>query len=164
MYTIHIVKEQHDVDLFWQLRDKYMLEDVLPNATFDPVSEEDKQWFFSQEYRDVIMEAFHRERAKLYIVFLRKDNVNIGFAVYVIYHSEEGKCLIVDFCIFSEHRNKGIGSSFFKMLRAHVAAQNALYFSLNLSNDDNKRFWEREGFKLAGKDEHGSDVYEKRPL
>ena len=163
-YSLHFVKSEHDIDLFWQLRNKYMREDVLPNATFDPATNEDYEWFFSQEYKENIMGAFYREKHKLNIVFLHDNNENIGFAVYVIYHDEDGKCLIVDFCILTEYRNKGIGSQFFGMLRQYVMSEHAVYFALNLSNENNKRFWERNGFVNASKDEYGNDVYEKHPL
>ena len=90
--------------------------------------------------------------------------MNIGFAVYVIYHSEDGKCLIVEFNIDEAYRNKGIGSLFFKLLRKQVRTEQASYFALNLSNENNERFWMRNGLIKASKDEHGNGVYEKRPL
>ena len=163
-YSLHFVKNEHDINQFWQLRDKYMHEDILPNATFDPATEEDYEWFFSPKYKENIMKAFYRKKHTLHIVFLQDSNENIGFAVYVIYHGEDGKCLIVDFCIIAEYRNKGIGAQFFQMLRKHVMTEYAVYFALNLSNENNKRFWERNGFVKAYKDEFANDVYEKRPL
>ena len=141
-----------------------MRDDVLPNATFVPATDEDYKWFFSKEYREVIMEAFYRETNTLRIVFLQHNGVNIGFAVYVIYHSEDNKCLIVEFNIDDIYRNKGIGTLFFGMLREQVKNEGAAYFALNVSNENNERFWMRNGFIKASKDEHGSDVYEKRPL
>ena len=160
-YTLHIVESEADIDLFWQYRNKYMLEDIIPNLS-EPMSEEGHNWFFSKEYKDTIMEAFYRETAILRIVFFQRNGQNIGFAVYVIYHSEEGKCLVVEFCINDEYRNKGIGTYFFKLLRKHTTKQGAKYYSLNVSNEKNKRFWEKIGFKEAGKDEYGDKVYEYR--
>ena len=162
MYKLHTVKTQPNIDLFWEWRDKYMREDILPNSTFEPLTPEEEEWFFSQEYRDVIMEAFHRDTATLRIVFLRQNDFNIGFAVYVIYHAENGKCLLVDFNIDAPYRGGGVGAKFFGLLCNHVRTQGAEYIALNLSNEDNQRFWMRNGFALAGKDEHGADVYEMR--
>ena len=157
-YHLHMVESDADIDLFWQYRDRYMHEDIIPHSS-EPLSEEDQDWFFSQEYKDVIMEAFYRDTHVLRIVFFRKNGRNIGFAVYVIYHAEEGKCLIVDYCVDEAYRNKGIGTHFFQKLREHTVKEGAKYYALNLSNEGNKRFWERNGFREAGKDEHGDTVY-----
>jgi ribosomal protein S18 acetylase RimI-like enzyme len=160
---LHVVKEEHDIKLFWQWRDRYVHEDILPNSTFKPSTDEDYEWFFSQEYKDIIMEAFYRELNPIRIIFLKKDRENIGFAIYVIYHTEDGKCLIVDFCINAEYRNQGAGTLFLNMLQEHVTKNNAAYFALNVTNEENKRFWQRNGFCKTTKDEHGNDIYEKRP-
>ena len=69
----------------------------LPNSMFESPTNKDKEWFLSENYRNIIMEAFHRQKNPLRIVFLRHLDEYIGFVVYVIYHSEDGKCLIVDF-------------------------------------------------------------------
>ena len=163
-YTLHIVRDEPDIELFWRWRDRYMREDILPNATFDPATDEECEWFFSQEYRDHMMEAFYREKHPLRIVFLQNNGENIGFAVYVIYHAEDGKCQLVDFNVNEGYRDRGIGTMFFRMLSEHVLAEHAAYFSLNISNELNQRFWMSNGFVRAGKDEHGADVYEKRPI
>ena len=163
-YSLHAVKSKSDVDLFWRWRDDYMREDVLPNSLFKPPTSEDTEWFFSDEYKDVIMEAFYREKNPLRISFLRINGRNIGFVVYVIYHSEDGKCHIVDFNVDKEYRNKGVGSLFFEKLREQVKHEHGAYFTLNLSNENNKRFWMRQGFIKASKDEYGSDVFVKRPI
>jgi len=163
-YTLYFAQSDDDIALFWEWRDRYVREDILPNCTFEPATEEDYTWFFSKEYKGVIMDAFYRDSAKLRIVFLQYNGLNVGFAVYVIYHSEDGKCLIVEFNIDKAYRNNGIGSLFFNLLREHVKSEQATYFALNLSNENNERFWARNGFIKAGKDEHGSDTYEKRPL
>ena len=70
-FSLHYVRNESDVELFWQWRDRYMREDILPNATFKPATDEDYEWFFSKEYKDIIMEAFYRETASLRIVFLQ---------------------------------------------------------------------------------------------
>ena len=163
-FTLHLAKNNSELELFWQWRDRYMREDILPGSTFEPATDEDYEWFFSKEYRDVIMEAFYRDVNTLRIVYLRNAGTNIGFAVYVIYHTEDNKCLIVEFNVDKAYRNKGVGTLFFKLLRDQVRSEKAEYFALNLTNEDNERFWMRNGFSKAAKDEQGSFVYEKRPL
>ena len=189
-FSLKLVENEADINLFWQWRDTYMLEDILVNesstnvteeannhpnekdihireeilinAKYNPNGNNDYKWFFSKEYKNVIMEAFYRDDARLCIVFMQEENKNIGFAVYVIYHSEEGKCLIVDFCIKKELRNKGLGKIFFKLLLEYVKENGAQYLALNVSNENNKKFWKNNGFIEAGKDEYGDDVYEYR--
>lgn len=163
-YTLHFAESEAEIEKFWLWRDKYMLEDVLPNATFRPTTDEEYEWFFSGEYKGHIMKLFHRTIDPLRIVFLQSGGENIGFAVYVIYHSEDGKCFIIDFCVNAEHRNKGIGLLFFSSLRDRAVSEGAVYFALNLSNEDNKRFWTRNGFVKETKDEYGNDIYAKRTL
>lgn len=166
-YSLHQVRNDSDINLFWKWRDRrdrYMRENILPNSTFTPSTDKDYEWFFSKEYRETIMGAYHRKINPLSIVFLQSGGMNIGFAVYVIYHTEDGKCLIVGFNIDSPYRDRGIGTLFFNMLRKHVEAEKALYFALNLSNEENERFWKRNGFIKTSKDEYGNDVYEKHPL
>jgi len=160
-YILYNVENEADIELFWQWREKYMLEDIIPNSS-EPMSEEDQKWFFSKEYKDTIMEAFYRKKAILRIIFLKENGENIGFAVYVIYHSEDGKCLVVEFCINKGYRNKGIGTEFFRLLKEYTTKEGAKYYSLNVSNEKNKKFWNKIGFYEAGKDEHGSTVYEYR--
>lgn len=162
--NLYFVGNEADIALFWKMRDQYMLEDVLPNATFAPATDEERVWFFSEEYRAHIMKLFSRETDTLRIAFLQSGGKNIGFAVYVIYHSEDGKCFIIDFCIDKAFRNQDLGTAFFAMLRAHVLHEDAAYFALNLSNENNERFWKRNGFVKTSKDEYGNDIYEKRPL
>lgn len=50
--------------------------------------------------------------------------------------------------IFQEFSEKEIG-------------QGARYFALNVSNNRNKRFWEKQGFQFDGQDEYGSILMRK---
>jgi len=162
--SIHEAKTKEELDLFWEKRDRYMLEDVLPNSTKGkPITQEDYDWFFSQEYKDMIMDRYTREKDKLYIVFYEKDKVDIGFAVYVTFHSEDGKCFIVDFCIDKEFRNQGLGKECFQLIESKELEKGAVYFALNLSNKDNERFWMSQGFVKTDVDEYGSYVYIYKP-
>jgi len=162
-YTLHFVKSEEEVALFWQMLYQYFNEDIFPN-TIEPVSEEDYEYFFSKKYKDAIMKLYYNESEPLYIVFLRNNDKNIGFATYKTYHSEDGKCFILEFCILKEYRNKGIGTLFFEMLRQHEKNKGAQYCVLNVTSEGSVRFWKRHGFVKMSVDEYGSDVYEKRPL
>ncbi|MBW4828447.1 MAG: GNAT family N-acetyltransferase [Clostridiaceae bacterium] len=158
---VYEVITNEDVDLFWKYRDRYMVEDIIPNSA-EPFTREEKRWFFSQEYRDHIIDAYERKVNKLHIVFFLKNKEYVGFAAYVIYHSEDGKCFIVEYCIEPKWRNQGLGTKCFQLIERKNLKNGASYFELNFSNEDNKRFWESNGFIYAYKDEYGSEVYMKR--
>lgn len=161
-YFVSIENEQ-SVEDFWRARDKYYENDVLPNCELgEPVSSEDWEWFFSQEYRDHIMKLYHRELDPLYILWIYRNNTPIGFVIYVIYHSEDGKCFIVDFCIFDSYRNKGFGRKVFDQLAKELHAIGATYIELNVSNHRNERFWLGNHFIKTDKmDEHQNHYYRR---
>ncbi|WP_461612054.1 GNAT family N-acetyltransferase [Clostridium sp. Marseille-QA1073] len=161
--SLYQVKLKEKVDFFWEKRDQYMKEDIIPNCTLgNPLNEETQKWFFSKEYRDHIMNLFSRNQDQLNILFFRKNNEYVGFCVYVTYISEDRKCFIVDYCIDSNYRNQGLGKQFFYLLKDQVIAEGAKYFALNLSNENNRRFWKFLGFEKAYTDEYGEDVYLNR--
>jgi GNAT superfamily N-acetyltransferase len=151
---------KEEIDLFWIERNKYMNEDVIPNDSLgNPITDEEKKWFFSKEYKDHIMKLYSRKTDKLFIVFFEKNNIKVGFSVYVTYHSEDGKCFIVDFCIYKEFRNQGLGKKFFNLIKERESKKGTTYYALNLSNENNERFWKSLGFLKDKKDEYGNDVY-----
>ena len=176
-YTLHEVKEQHDIDLYWQLFYKYITTDILPNSTFEPSTREDYDYFLSEEYRDTITRL--NERHGLKIVFLKRkcekecqkcdkgdghNNEVIGFAVYIIYHNEDGKCFILEYGILPKHRSKGIGAIFFEALREKVIGEGGAYFALTVSNEANERFWLKQGFNKTDDLESDKPVYKKIPI
>lgn len=161
--SLYEVKSKEEVDFFWNKRDQYMKEDIIPNCSLGtPLDEEDEKWFFSKEYKDHIINLFNRNTDQLKIIFFRRNNEYVGFCVYVTYISEDGKCFIVDYCIDSNHRNQGLGKQFFYLLKDYVIANGAKYFALNLSNEDNLRFWEFLKFEKECTDEAGNGVYVNR--
>jgi len=161
--TLRQISGVNDIAFFWQQHDKYMLEDVIPNCTLGPaLDEEDKVWFFSGEYREYIMRLFYRETDTLRIAFFLQDGQYTGFVVYVIYMSEDGKCFILDYSIEREQRNMGLGKVFYNLLQDRVKSDGATYIALNLSNENNERFWKSNGFIKSKIDEYGNPVYIKR--
>lgn len=160
---IHDAKTNEEILLFWKKRNAYMREDIIPNCTLgEPITKEEEEWFFSQEYIDLIMKLYFREIDKLYIVFFIKDGVKIGFSIYITYHSEDGKCFIIDFCIYEEYRNQGFGKECFWLLENRELHKGAAYFALNLSNERNEHFWKSLGFIKNGNDEYNNPVYIKK--
>jgi Acetyltransferase (GNAT) family. len=156
--TLHDAETVEEIDLFWEKRNEYQRSDIIPNCE-KPLTEEEINWFYSKEYKDHIMKLYGRDIDKLYLVFFEKETVKIGFSVYVTYHSEDGKCFIVDFCIYGDYRNKGYGKACFDLIRDREMRKGAAYFSLNLSNENNRRFWTSLGFYKTAPDEYGNDIY-----
>src|SRR5659263_143776 len=99
--NLFYAKDSADIQTFWKRRDEYLLNDVMPNCELgDKLTQEDLVWFFSKEYKGHTMMLSERSVDPLYIVFINKGTVNIGFITYVIYTSEDGKCFILDYCIY----------------------------------------------------------------
>lgn len=156
--SFDFVNSEEGIRLFWERRDRYMRDDIMPNCS-EPTSKEEEEWFFSKEYRDHIMNAYLREVNKLHIAFFMKDDIYMGFVAYVIYHTEDGKCFILEYCIDSAYRSMGWGRKFFDSFKEMVKKDGATYFALNLSNERNEKFWMSNGFIKTEKDEYGSYVY-----
>jgi ribosomal protein S18 acetylase RimI-like enzyme len=162
--NLQYINYQKDIEKFWEKRDEYFVKDIIPESeSGDKLSKEDIDWFFSKEYRDHIMKLFKREIDPLYIVFINEDKDNIGFVTYVIYNSEDGKCFILDFCIYRQYRNKGVGKRTYDLLEKDFIDKGATYIDLNVSNTNNERFWAANGFlKTNIKDEHNNYIYRKK--
>lgn len=162
---LYEVREQEDIDFFWQKRDQYMQEDIIPNCTLgEPLTDEDKEWFLSEAYKKHIMTLFQREIDPLHILFFIEDKTYMGFAVYVLYESEDGKCFIIDYCMDPKSRNNGKGKCYFQLLEEKFRKEGATYVALNLSNERNEKFWLENGFFKTSKDEYGNYIYKKELL
>ncbi len=153
--TIKILDTEEELKEFWIMMDEYMVKDILPNSSIGRVlSQEDKEWFFSSEYRNVLHALSKRDIDTFFFAFLMLKEEVVGFAYYGTYLSEDGKCFISEYCILPEYRNRGLGKEYFMILKKSVMEQGAKYFELNVSNERNKRFWESIGFRFDGFDEH----------
>lgn len=161
--NLYYVKSNKDIEFFWERRNEYFIKDLIPNSELgDKINEEDIKWFFSKEYKDHIMKLFERKVDPLYIVLIKKDKYNIGFMTYVIYNSEDGKCFVLDYCIYQKYRNNGIGKKVFYLLEKDFINKGATYIDLNVSNTNNERFWIGNGFlKTNIKDDQNNFIYRK---
>ncbi len=156
------IKLEEGLGQFWKLRDQYMLQDIIPNDELGaPMTKKYEEWFFSDEYRNYMEKLFQRKQDPANpVLFIKDDNI-IGFASYCTYHSEDGKCFIIDFCILSQFRNQGLGTKAFQEIGKKEMRRGARYFALNVSNNRNKVFWKKQGFQLDGQDEYGSILMRK---
>lgn len=108
------------------------------------------------------MGLYERAVDPLRVVFLQKEGQYAGFIVYVTYHSEDGKCFILEYCIDRTRRGKGLGAAFFQAFEERMRLEGATYIALNTSNAHNRRFWLAQGFAVGDADEYGNPVYTKR--
>lgn len=149
---------EHDVDfkLYWSLYDKFM-DEVFENEEIGHISGSDylKQ-FNSNENKVYMHKLFGREIDTAFPVIFIINSEVVGFTTYCTYHSEDGKCLIVDYYILPEYRDSGLGSMFFERVKEAEINKGAKFFELNVSNRRNMNFWSNNGFKLTGVDEFGS--------
>jgi len=153
--TIQILHSEDELKRFWILMDEYMLRDIFPYSSIGKVlSQEDKEWFFSSDYRNALYALSKRDIDTFFFVFLKMKEKIIGFAYYGTYLSEDGKCFISEFCILPKFRNKSLGKEYFNIIKKTEIERGAKFFKLNVSNERNKQFWEKLGFKFDGFDEH----------
>lgn len=151
-----IVNSEEEFKLFWDMLHEYMIRDIFPNDEVGlKMTEEEQEWFSSSEYKEHMHKLFSRDTDKAYPILFMKGMDLIGFCTYCTYHSEDGKCFIIDFYIVPEHRNNSLGTIIFNIIKEFEISRGAKYFELNVSNKRNMRFWMKQGFHFDGIDDYG---------
>lgn len=139
--TIREAITENDVALFWEQLHTYYKRDMFP----DPNAEE-RDYFLGDEYRSTMQEIHDRPQDRCYYLFFQRNGQDIGFALPVIYTSEDGKCFIMEYCVYPEYRGNGTGKECAKVLLNWAEEYGALYAELNYgSNDRRLRFWKSVG-------------------
>ena len=152
--TIREAITETDVAAFWEQLHTYHKRDIFP----DPDSE-DLGYFLSSEYYDHMMKIHSRPQDRCYFLFFHRDGQDIGFAMPVIYTTEDGKCFIMEFCIYPEFRGNGTGKECARVLLDLAKENGAQYAELNHgSNERRRHFWETVGFIENGADEWGEPL------
>ena len=95
-----------DIDRFWAQLRAYFARDVFP----DPESEERAYFLDGPEYPADIQRLHERAENRLRYLFFVRDGIEIGLAMAVVFDSEDGKCFIMEFCIYPEFRG-GAGTA-----------------------------------------------------
>lgn len=153
---IRIVKSEEEFKLFWDMHHEYMNKDIFPNDEVGlKMTEEDLEWFSSSEYKEHMHKLFSRETDKAYPILFIKGMKVTGFCTYCTYHSEDGKCFIIDYYIVPELRDNGLGTNIFNIIKEIEISKGAKYFELNVSNKRNMRFWMKQWFYFDGIDDYG---------
>ncbi len=144
------------LDEFWKLHIRYLVEDGIIS------DEEDIEYFSGEEYHGILREHMTRITDRHHMIYFRRDGERIGAASFCTYESEDGKCFIMDFWVFPEHRGNGTGHRCFEALEEYAKADGAKYYELNSTKEDSVRFWKSLGFTENGKDEYDMPLMIRR--
>lgn len=143
-----------DIEVFWAQLYAYYRRDILS----DP-EDGDREHFLGGEYRSHMQAVHDRPQDRCWYLFFERDGADIGFAMPVIFTSEDGKCFLTDFCVFPEFRGGGTGTQCAQALLRWAKERGAQYAELNYGGDARrKRFWSRIGFLPNGRDEWGEPL------
>ena len=152
--TIREAITETDVAVFWEQLHLYHKRDIFPNP-----ESENLEYFLGSGYYDHMMKIHSRPQDRCYFLFFHQDGQDIGFAMPVIYTTEDGKCFIMEFCVYPEFRGNGTGKECARVLLDWAKENGALYAELNHSSNERRRhFWETVGFIENGADEWGEPL------
>lgn len=141
----------NDVAFFWEQLHAYYKRDIFPDSDADKL-----EYFLSSEYHDHMMRIYGRPQDRCFFLFFQRDGHDIGFTMAVIFTSEDGKCFIMEYCVYPEFRGNGTGKECAKVLLDWAKERGALYAELNHgSNERRRHFWKTVGFIENGVDEWG---------
>ena len=152
--TIREAITEPDAAVFWNQLYDYYRRDIMADRNISSREE-----FLTSGYRTHMQELHDRSQDCCYYLFFRRDGQDIGFAMPVIYTTEDGKCFIMEFCVYPEFRGNGTGKECAKVLLNWARENGALYAELNYGSDERRRrFWESVGFDLNGADQWGDPL------
>ena len=153
--TIREAVTENDVAAFWEQLHAHHKRDIFP----DSQSKKELECFLSSEYHEHIMKIYSRPQDRCFFLFFQRDGQDIGFTMPVIFTSEDGKCFIMEYCVYPEFRGNGTGKECAKVLLDWSKERGALYAELNHgSNERRRHFWETIGFVENGADEWGEPL------
>ena len=152
--TIREAITEPDAAAFWNQLYDYYKRDIMPGRSIS-----DREDFLASGYRTHMQSVHDRPQDRCYYLFFHRDGRDIGFAMPVIYTTEDGKCFIMEFCVCPEFRGNGTGKECARVLLDWAREHGALYAELNYgSNDRRFRFWKSVGFIRNGADEWGDPL------
>lgn len=152
--TIREASTEHDAAVFWEQLHAYYKRDIFPEADNDAL-----HYFLGSSYHDHIMRLHRRKQDRCFFLFFYRSGQEIGFAMPVIYHTEDGKCFILEFCVYPAFRGNGTGKACARALLHWAREHGALYAELSHGGSERRRhFWECVGFVENGADEFGQPL------
>ena len=146
------------IEDFWEIHIRYLTDDgIISDA-------EDIDYFTGEEYRGIILDHMRRSIDRHHLVYFVRNGVRIGAASYCTYQSEDGKCFILDFWVFPSYRGNGTGHHCFEALERYTSLDGAVYYELNSTKENSKRFWKSLGFLENGLDEYDMPLFIRRRI
>lgn len=152
--TVREAVTEIEIAAFWEQLYNYYKRDIFPDSV-----DGEQNHFLGVEYRQH-MEIIHkRPQDRCYYLLFYQNEQNVGFAMPVIYTSEDGKCFIMDFCVYPEFRGNSMGKECARALLKWAEKNGAFYAELNYSdNVRRKHFWQSIGFVQNGSDQWGDPL------
>lgn len=148
--TVRETTTKEEADFFWEQLAAYFQRDIFP----EPGGEE-RDHFLSSEYRAHMEKIHEREYDRCHYLLLCKNDTAIGFAMAVIFHTEDAKCFLMEFCVFPQFRGNGTGTQCAQIFLSWAKSQGAAYVEINCDTAQRQRFWKRLGFQMNGVDQWG---------
>ena len=102
--TIREAVTENDAAAFWEQLHAYHKRDIFTDS-----DKEELEYFLGQAYRDHMMKINGRPQDRCFFLFFHRGGQDIGFAMPVIFTTEDGKCFIMEFCVYPEFRGSGTG-------------------------------------------------------
>jgi GNAT superfamily N-acetyltransferase len=146
---------EEEIRFFWNELHAFHARDIFP----DP-QDEDRDYFLnSPEYPAAIQKLHDRPADRAYYLLFSRDGQDIGFALPVLYTSQDGKCFLLEFGVFPPYRGGQTGKACAQAFLSWAADNGACYTELNYGNDERRlRFWQAFGFRPNGRDEWGEPL------
>ena len=148
-----------EIARFFEELHAYHRRDLFPAAK----QAEDLAYFLSDEYLSQLRTLHERCENRLHFLFFERGGREIGFAMPVIYEADDGKCFIMEFCVYPESRGNGTGHACGEALLSWARERGADYFELNCDTAPRERFWGILGFVPNGRDEWGEKLMLRPP-
>lgn len=139
--------EMTEQERFWKYLKEYFVRDIA-------FGESD----CLEEYRQNITALHDRAENPVHYLVFRQNGQEIGFALTVIYQTEDGKQFILEFCVFPEFRGGGTGKRCAAALLSWGRENGAKFAELNAEEDARQRFWTYMGFVPNGRDQWGQPL------
>ena len=154
MITIRECANRAEERFFWQKLREYFERDLFP----DP-QDEDRAYFLGRDYEKTAAGLHSRANDRLRYLLFSREGVDIGFVMATIYDTEDGKCFLMEFCVFPEYRGGGTGRECAKVFFDWANTHGAEYVELNAHTDQRVRFWKSVGFVENGRDDWGDPMF-----
>lgn len=152
--TIREAITENDVAIFWEQLHAYHKRDIFPDS-----DNENLEYFLGSAYHDYMIKMHSRRQDRCFFLFFCRNGQDVGFTMPVIYTTEDGKCFIMEFCVYPEFRGNGTGKECARVLLNWAREHGALYAELNHGSGERRRhFWESVGFIENGADEWGEPL------